>query len=215
MKVLFVNCIAASVLLLSVPTTVFAADVFIGAEASAKKDDAASENVVRSKEMKRWSIGTNALQWLNFGTPNLALGVAVGRHFSLELGGRYNSWKFKTKKTPIWNQQQTGWLGFRYWPWYVYSGFWLGLKAQYSGISTTGIWRPALETGQGVGARLSLGYTFMLSSYCNLELGMGAWGGRYLKYTLYGCPECMDIREQGPRWFGTLDDISLSFHFLF
>jgi len=187
----------------------------ISGYAKDNKDAASSQQVVKSTEMKRWTVGTNVAQWANFGTPNLELGVAVSRHFTLDVGARYNGWGFKTKKTPIWNKQQTYYGGFRYWPWYTYSGFWMGLKGQYSKASNTGIWRPALEEHTGAGAGLSLGYTFMISKNFNFEIGMGAWGGKYLKYTLYECPECMEIRDQGARWFGALDDISLSFYYVF
>ena len=37
--------------------------------------------------------------------------------------------------------------GARWWPWYVFSGWWVGLKGQYSDYVKTGVWRPALEEG--------------------------------------------------------------------
>lgn len=173
--------------------------------------------VKRSSEKTSFSMSTNLVQWANFGTPNLELGLSVHRNVSLHAGARYNGWKFKDfrKDIPIWNKQQTYYGGLRYWPWYSFSGFWVGFKGQYSKVSSTGIWRPALEEYTGVGVGLSLGYTVMLTPHFNMDFGMGAWGGRYLKYALYDCPTCMEIRDEGARHFGGLDDISISFCYVF
>lgn len=167
-------------------------------------------------DAQKVSLGTDAIQWANFGTANLEMGISVHQHFSLSLGGRYNPWDFHTSSGLLMrNQQTSGYLSMRYWPWYVYSGWWLGLKAQYADYSRTGVWRHALEEGQRVGGGLSFGYTVMLSEHFNLEVGAGVWGGRSLKYTLYECPICMDVRQLGPRNFVEIDNVSLSVFYVF
>lgn len=103
----------------------------------------------------------------------------------------------------------------RWWPWYVFSGWWISGKAQYSKFSDTGLWRYALNEGTAVGLVLSAGYTLMVSKRVNLEFGIGGWGGRNLKHTLYHCPLCMEIRESGPRNFISIDDVSVSFMYMF
>ena len=122
---------------------------------------------------------------------------------------------FPAEKNDQHHQQQAVYLGFRYWPWYVYSGWWFGIKGQYKDFATSGIWRPALNTGSSVGAGLSAGYTFLLHERLNLDFGIGAWGGRMLKHTLYECPVCLDIRETGPKWFAGIDEISISIIYIF
>ena len=80
-----------------------------------------------------WTVQTNVLDWAALGTANAEIGMSVSQHFSLVIGGRYNPWEFTDSKynIPIRNQQQTAYLGVRFWPWYVNSGFWISAKAQY------------------------------------------------------------------------------------
>lgn len=167
-------------------------------------------------QAQSFSVSTNIADWANFGTVNLEAGMSVSRHFSIVAGGHYNPWEFQSSKGyDMHNRQTTGYAGARYWPWYVFSGWWVGAKLQYSSFSRTGIWRPALEQGRSLGAGLSLGYTIMLHKNLNIELGAGLWGGRHLEYTLYECPECMRIRENGPRGFISPDEVSLSIMYIF
>lgn len=165
---------------------------------------------------QRVSLGTDLLQLVNFGTVNINAGVSVARRVSLDFGARYNPWDFHDKQDVlIRNQQTTGWVGVKYWPWYVFSGWWVEGKMQYSDISRTGVWRPALEDSQRVGLGASFGYTIMLTENLNLDIGAGFWGGRSLKHTLYECPVCMDVRETGPCYFVDLDAVNLSLIYIF
>ena len=162
------------------------------------------------------SISTNAMDWANFGTVNLEAGVSVAQHFSLMAGLHYNPWEFKTgKDVDLYNKQNTGYFGFRWWPWYVFSGWWFSAKVQMSKFSRTGIWRPALEQGTSMGGGLGFGYTIMLHENVNLEFGAGIWGGRHMSYTLYECPKCMTVRESSPRNFIAPDDLSVTVSFVF
>lgn len=163
------------------------------------------------------TIGTDFLQWGNFGTANIEAGFALSQHFSLSAGARYNPWEFKTDNPHLLmqNQQQTYHAGLRFWPWYVFSGWWFGVKAQYQSFCRSGVWRPALETGRGIGGGLSAGYTLMLTKSLNMEFGAGVWGGRLLERTLYDCPLCLNIREQGAKNFINIDNISVSLYYIF
>lgn len=170
----------------------------------------------RTSDAQKISLETNIVEWANLGTVNLECGVSVSRHFSVIAGTKYNPWTFnKTDGYPMYNQQTTGYAGVRYWPWYVFSGWWIGAKGQYRNYSKTGIWRPSLETGSIIGAGLSFGYTLMLHKSLNIEFGAGCFAGRQIKYTLYECPKCMDVRDIGPRNYIGLDDVSISLMYLF
>lgn len=164
-----------------------------------------------------FQIGTNFADWANLGTANLEMGVSVGQHFSLMAGGRYNPWTMTSKRHDciVKNQQQTGYLGLKFWPWYVYSGWWLGAKGQYSKICNTGVWRPDLEEGTAVGGGLSGGYAVMIGKHLNLDFGIGMWAGKYLDYARYECSDCLDLITSGPRGFLLLDDLTISFSFIF
>lgn len=163
------------------------------------------------------ALSTDLVDWAYLGTSNIEAGVSVHRHFSLQAGAKFNPWNFKTHKSDLdlYNKQTTAYAGFRYWPWYVYSGWWVGAQVQYSGYSETGVWRHALDTGKALGAGLSFGYTLMLNENFNLEFGAGVWGGRRFRHTLYCCPDCMKVRQSGPENFVALNDISVSVMYVF
>ena len=166
-----------------------------------------------------WSIQTNVLDWAALGTINAEVGLSLSQHFSLVAGGRYNPWEFTTHNPEaiVRNQQKAVYLGFRYWPWYVNSGFWIAAKAQYMpSFSNTGIWRAALKEGKnGIGGALSAGYTFMLSKHFNLEAGIGGWAGVFQEYGFYSSPQKTFVREEGRKSFIYPDQISLSLVYVF
>ena len=170
-----------------------------------------------SARAQGWSIGTNFVQWANFGTVNVEAGYALNRHFSLAFGGRLNAWDFnqKDQKYSLMNKQSTLYAGARYWPWYVFSGWWFGAKAQYSHIRQRGLyWSSMYENGHAVGAGLSAGYTLMLTKNLNLEIGVGGWAGGYVFYERYNGIN-PTVVDSGPRGFIKLDDIILSLTYLF
>lgn len=163
------------------------------------------------------SLSTDLVDWANFGTANLEAGVSLHQHFSVHAGAKYNPWSFKTHNLglALYNKQTTAYAGFRYWPWYVLSGWWVGAQAQYTDYAETGVWRHALDTGKAIGGGVSFGYTLMLHENLNLEFGAGVWAGRRFEHTLYCCPDCMKVRESGPGNFVALNDISISFMYVF
>lgn len=171
----------------------------------------------QEKSKRQVSVSTDVIDWANFGTVNIEAGVSLHQHFSLLAGAKYNPWNFRTVKSDLqlYNHQQTAYVGVRYWPWYVYSGWWVSAQAQYSKFEKTGIWRHALDTGSALGAGVSLGYTLMLHEKLNLEFGAGFWAGNRYKHVLYCCPECMDVRESSPTTFVALNDISVAVMYVF
>lgn len=166
---------------------------------------------------QKWSMSTNVIDWALLGTANIEGQVSVAQHISIIAGARYNPWQFKTSNPHLTmqNRQVTAYAGFRYWPWYVYSGWWIEAKGQYGTFKRSGIWRPALEVGDAIGGGLSFGYTFMISKNINIDIGAGCWGGRKLERKLYDCPSCLHLREEGSENFIDLDCIKLSFMYLF
>ena len=163
------------------------------------------------------SLGTNAVDWVNLGTANVEVGISVGQHFSITTGGRYNPWSFSSKRhdAPMHNNVKVAYAGARYWPWYVFSGWWVGVKGQYEQFMQGGFWRPMLEVGTAIGAGLSGGYTWMLHKHLNLEFGIGMWGGRYTDYSKYQCSDCVDLITSGPRNFLRFDDLVIALVYVF
>ncbi len=168
-----------------------------------------------SSNAQHVSISSNVLD-LALCSANLSAGVAVSRHFSLDLGAVHNPHSMvKESGLQVSNMHKTAYLGVRYWPWYVFSGWWVSAKAQYSEFSRTGVWRLALEEGKAVGGGFSAGYTLMLSKRLNLDLGAGLWAGQKMDYHMYHCVNCMNIREEGSKFFIAPDKVSISLMFVF
>lgn len=168
-----------------------------------------------SAKAQKFSVGTNLVEWATYGTANLDFGFSIARHFSVALGGCINPWDFSKGDDFAYCKDKTAYAGIRYWPWYVFSGLWIQAKGQYKNFSNTGLWRPALDEGTGVGAGLALGYTLMIHEKFNIEFGAGGWGGKLTDHTLYCCPKDMEIRETGPKWFADLDEVSVALMFIF
>jgi len=164
---------------------------------------------------QKFSVSSNAVEWANFGTVNADFGMSIARHLSLSVGGAFNGWDFSNSDSFRYNKHTTGYVGLRYWPWYVFSGLWIQGKAQYIDFKNTGIWRPALDTGKGVGAGLAAGYTLMVHEKLNIEFGLGGWGGKLFDHTLYCCPRDMIVRETGPKTFADFDEVSISIMYVF
>lgn len=182
----------------------------------------AKEKAMAEGTRGSYDISTNVFDWADLATINVDFGISVSRHLSLQAGLKYNPWKFEPSKGPITlvqNQQKSASIGVRYWPWYVFSGWWVCAKAQYCDYAETGVWRQAYDMGKALGAGLSAGYTLMINKHFNVEAGIGFWGGRLLEHTLYDCPNsCFNDnvpRESGPKNFIALNDLNVSLHWVF
>ena len=161
------------------------------------------------------------------GTINAEAGVAVGRNFSVHAGVRYNPWTFRAgdpddrvtdpigdDEKQFQNRKQAYDLTLRYWPWYIYSGWWFGLKAQYMEYDYGGFITHPREAGDDYGVGVSAGYTYMLNEHWNLEFGAGIWGG-YKKYGSYRCTNCGQPTGGGEKVFILPDDVKVSLMFVF
>jgi hypothetical protein len=113
------------------------------------------------------------------------------------------------------NNQITGYAGVKYWPWHVYSGWWLGAKAQFQDFDEAGLWSENLVSGQALGLGLSAGYSIMIGSHVNVDFGVGGWGGRVLKYTAYKDLGGYEVDKVGAKNFIFLDNIMVAFVYIF
>lgn len=164
---------------------------------------------------QRFSVGTDATEWLLLGTINADASVAVSQHFSLHAGAALNPWTY-LKNEPekqLQARQMDLWGGARWWPWHVYSGWWAGMDARYKVYNVGGILKRQTEEADAYGVRLWGGYSIMLSEHWNLDLGVGLWGG-WKKYTIYSCPSCGVILEQGGKVF-VLPDARVAVQLIF
>ena len=151
---------------------------------------------------QRFSIGTNAVDWMSLGTMNIDAGVAVAQQWSIHAGAELNPWTW-AKDNPdkqLQARQMSFWGGARFWPWHVYSGWWAGIDGRYSVYNEGGIFRRETEEGTAYGGGIYGGYSIMLNAYWNLDIGVGAWGG-WKQYTTYACPRCGVIKDEGAKVF--------------
>ena len=164
---------------------------------------------------QRYSVGTNAVDWLSLGTLNAEASIAVGRRTSLHAGAELNPWTFHASdpERQLQMRQNSWWGGVRYWPWHVYSGWWVGADLRYSLYNGGGVLSRESEEGSAYGAGLYGGYAIMLNSLWNLDLGLGVWGG-WKQYTRYSCPLCGITLEQGEKPFW-IPDARIAVQFIF
>ncbi|MBR5925551.1 MAG: DUF3575 domain-containing protein, partial [Bacteroidales bacterium] len=96
----------------------------------------------------------------------------------------------------------------------VYSGWWVGAKAQYQEYNHGGIITKTAEEGDAFGAALAGGYSLMLKEHWNLDFGLGVWGG-CTKYRKFAYPENGKITEEGHKWFFLPNEVILSLVYIF
>ena len=164
---------------------------------------------------QRFSVGTNAVDWLSLGTLNLEASAAVSQRFSIHVGAELNPWTFAAgnPEKQLQMRQNSYWGGLRLWPWHVYSGWWMGADLRYTVYNGGGILKRETEEGDAYGIGLWGGYSIMLNELWNLDLGLGFWGG-YKKYTRYACPLCGVVTDQGERAF-ILPDARIAIQLIF
>ena len=164
---------------------------------------------------QRFSVGTNAVDLLSLGTLEAEASVAVSQHWSFHVGAELNPWTWNAgdQETQLQSRQNSYWGGGRYWPWHVYSGWWWGADARYSVYNVGGIIKRDTQEGDAYGVGAYGGYSIMLSTYWNLDLGVGLWGG-WTNYTRYACPVCGTRVEEGTKPF-ILPDARIAIQLIF
>ena len=163
---------------------------------------------------QRLSVSTNALDYADFGTLNAEVSWSVAQHWGVTAGVRYNPFSYQADGHALSARQRAFSAGARYWPWHVYSGWWLAGKLQYQEYNRGGI--TSLETREGdrFGFGAGGGYTYMLTPHLNLELGLGAWLGLDI-YSVYDCPTCGLTQEAGRKFFILPNDLMIALSYVF
>ena len=166
-------------------------------------------------QAQRYSVGTNAVDWMTLGTLNAEASVAVSRYVSVHAGAELNPWTFHAGDPDRQMQlrQNSYWAGARWWPWHVYSGWWTGADARYTVYNGGGIRQRETEEGDAIGMGFWGGYAVMLSDRWNLDLGAGFWGG-WTRYKTYACPLCGHRLDEGEKAF-ILPDARIAIQLIF
>ena len=172
-----------------------------------------------------WAVALNTADAVELGTIGLEGSAAVGQHWSIHAGAKFNPWTFgkASKRDALFqepnpdqkqNRKQVYAAGVRWWPWNVYSGWWIGGKGQYQEFNYGGLLTETSQEGDAFGAGFSGGYSLMLKEHWNLDFGLGFWTG-WMKYTTYACPSCGKVVEEGQKWFILPNEAILSLVYIF
>ena len=165
---------------------------------------------------QNWSVSTNVLDYVSLGTMNAEVSAGVGRRVTIEASARVNPWTFH-KGDPsrqMQNRHQTYALGMRYWPWHIYSGWWISADAQYQEYNRGGIISQKTEEGDAFGLSAGAGYSLMLHDKLNLDFGVTLWAGQKT-FISYACPSCGRITDKGSKWFVMPNEIRLAIQYIF
>ena len=166
---------------------------------------------------QKLAVNYNAGDLVFLGTIGAGVDYAFAQHWSAGAEARFNPWTFAPGdcSTQTEYRHQTYSLGVRYWPWYVYSGWFAGFKAQYQEYNRGGFGgRLRTEEGDAYGLGIDFGYAWMLTHSINLNLGLGVWGG-YTKYTNYSCPYCGTITGRGSKPFILPNELFIALVYVF
>lgn len=174
--------------------------------------------VLSAPEMpaRRFAVSTNLAGYANLGTMNAELSYSFSRRWTVNAGIKYNPWTFRASSPArqFQNRQQAYAAGVRFWPWHVYSGWWIAGKLQYQEYNSGGMISRRTEEGDRVGAGLTAGYTYMLHRNLNIEFGIGLWAGMKW-YTEYACPACGMTLSSGRKGFILPNDLLISISYVF
>lgn len=189
--------------------------------------------LAQTASAQQWAVAVNAADMVSLGTISAEGSVSVGQHATINAVAKVNPWTFnKNRPEQFQNRQQTYSIGARWWPWNVYSGWWMAGRAQYQqynrgGLRVLGVMNgrsrvepgmtqePGMtEEGDAYGLSLGAGYSLMRGKHVNIDFGLEVWGGRTI-YTVYACPTCGKVTEGGKKWFFLPNDLVLSFQWVF
>lgn len=162
-----------------------------------------------------FSLYTNLFDWGHFGTMNLSAMYSVSRRSSLGATVRWNPFEWGNDQDAKLYKMRAFELDYRWWPWHVYSGWWLTANAQVREYNVANVWgKDYNEQGWAVGAGLGFGYTYMLNDHWNIEAGASAWAG-YKDYKKYECPECGMLIKKGSKSFVEPDRVFINIVYVF
>ena len=110
------------------------------------------------------SFSMHFLDYAKTGSANLEASYGFSRHWTLSAGVKYDPGGGM--------RQQLYSLGGRYWPWHIYSGWWLSGKMQYQEFNEVSA--PGRDTSEQnlYAAGIAGVYSKTLGKHRNLDLGI-------------------------------------------
>ncbi len=158
---------------------------------------------------QKWSISTNLLDYVNFGTINADVGLSVNKHWTISLSGKYNPFYFNFPDNPIINKKGMAAFNARFWPFFVYSGLFYGFGAQCGVYRNGGIFSDYTREGLAGGFTFEIGYSLILTKHLNIEFGIGVWAGAN-RFKMYSSTQCGRKISEGTKPFLTFNDLQIN-----
>lgn len=165
---------------------------------------------------QRLSVSTNLLNYLNFGTINGEISLGISQHFSLYVQGKYNPFKYKYNygTRQLNNRQLAFAVGAKWWPWHLYSGWFLSGQTGFTRYNRGGIVSQDTYEGDAYGITVGAGYALMINRHINMDFGIGVIGG-YTDFVKYACPSCGKIKNRGKKIFVAPNNVLVQLSYLF
>lgn len=163
---------------------------------------------------RNFALSTNVLGYADLGTLNLEASYGVARHWSINAGLKYNPFSYGSGENSAARKQRSVSAGARYWPWHVYSGWWVSSEMRYQEYSHGGLSSPETSEGDRLGIGLGGGYSYMLTPHLNLDFGVSLWSG-YDAYRTFDCRSCGRVVGSGERAFFLPGDIIFALTYIF
>lgn len=163
---------------------------------------------------QEFALSTNVLDYANLGTLNLQASYGIDRHWSLNAGMKYNPFSFNKGEKESRSRQMSYSAGARFWPWHIYSGWWLSGGIRYQEYNAGGFKSVQTSEGDRFGGSLGGGYTYMLNPHFNIDFGLGLWAG-YDVFTTYACQTCGRVVAEGGKYFIKPSDVTLALTYIF
>lgn len=165
---------------------------------------------------QNWAVSTNVVDYASLSTINVQGSAGIARRLTVDASVRVNPWTFHKgdPKKQMQNRHQTYAAGLRYWPWHIYSGWWISGMAQYQEYNRGGIISDETEEGDAFGLSAGGGYSLMVHENINIDFGLYLWTGQKT-YVTYVCPSCGKIIDKGSRWFVMPNEVRVALQFIF
>ena len=165
---------------------------------------------------QKLQVSTNAALLACLGTLNAEIDYGVSQHWSVGAAGKYNPFSFEggAAGSGFQMRQRSFAASARYWPWHIYSGWYLSGMLQWQEYNMGGIVSEQTEEGNRYGAGITAGYTHMLGEHFNLEFGFGLWAGMK-DYVVYACPTCGVRKDDGIKAFVMPNELIIAVSYVF
>lgn len=163
---------------------------------------------------QEFSVSTNAFDYADGGTLNLNASWGPSRHWTVEAGAKYNPFSRGSSETEYFRKQRLLSAGARWWPWHIYSGWWISGAARLQEYSRAVKGNPETSEGNRYGASFGGGYSKMIGRHFNIDFGLNLWAG-YDVFTTYACQRCGRIVSSGETFFVLPADLVIALSYIF